>query len=534
MITTVVTQMPEAASRKRPATFSEEMDATLYAEVIFNTELREVIPEINSTASEINDAKDSCTLSEQNSLAYMQTSLAAANFKGSWADLSGSLSIPASVEHDNKYWILLTSLADVTASEPGVDPEWGRLFSPQIGDIFLTSVGDVEAANRNMIPCDGSSYLQTAHPALYAVLGSIVDYGGAVDVPMLSATIEIAKQDADYLYLMDTGSDYKFYVVAKTDFSIVSGTPTFTGELRCMDVDDDYIYVGFGSWPYLLVLDKTDFSGVTAPSPGTNIYAISHDVSFLYFVHPNPPYFNVVNKTGFTLVSGTPTLQASAWETGSQAKFIHDANYVYFLTNVTPFLKVINKAGWSVVSGAPALTGKILFSDENSSNVFFVSTKIEAINRSTLALTTGPIVSTNVTDMVVTDDYVFLAQNDDPHIAVYNTSDLTLNYELTSIFSGDIGQVKITLIGSKLFVASQYGTYLKCVDLAIGKVEYAGMADTDASGFIIYDDASDIIYHSLPGPPFIAAKSPYSYNPLTEFVVPKIEIPGSPAYIIYA
>lgn len=56
------------------------------------------------------------------------TALAASNFKGKWSDLTGSLNIPASVYHGDRYWILLADLADVTASEPAeANADWAEL-----------------------------------------------------------------------------------------------------------------------------------------------------------------------------------------------------------------------------------------------------------------------------------------------------------------------------------------------------------------------------------------------------------------------
>jgi len=55
---------------------------------------------------------------------YAQVAAATANFKGRWSELSGPLSIPASVYHDGSYWQLLNSLADVSTSEPGVTGDW--------------------------------------------------------------------------------------------------------------------------------------------------------------------------------------------------------------------------------------------------------------------------------------------------------------------------------------------------------------------------------------------------------------------------
>ena len=49
-----------------------------------------------------------------------------ANFKGEWSALSGALAPPATVRHAGKFWVLLSSLADVTAAEPGVSAAWAK------------------------------------------------------------------------------------------------------------------------------------------------------------------------------------------------------------------------------------------------------------------------------------------------------------------------------------------------------------------------------------------------------------------------
>ena len=48
----------------------------------------------------------------------------AANFKGDWSTLTGSLSIPASVSYSGKVWILTETVADVTTVVPGVSSKW--------------------------------------------------------------------------------------------------------------------------------------------------------------------------------------------------------------------------------------------------------------------------------------------------------------------------------------------------------------------------------------------------------------------------
>lgn len=56
-------------------------------------------------------------------LAYLN-----ANYKGDWSSLTGALNVPSIVSHAGQRWNLLSNLADVTTSTPGVGAEW-ELFS---------------------------------------------------------------------------------------------------------------------------------------------------------------------------------------------------------------------------------------------------------------------------------------------------------------------------------------------------------------------------------------------------------------------
>lgn len=51
-----------------------------------------------------------------------------ANYAGIWSNLSGPLNVPASVFHNDTFWMLLDDLADVTTSEPtGANPDWAAI-----------------------------------------------------------------------------------------------------------------------------------------------------------------------------------------------------------------------------------------------------------------------------------------------------------------------------------------------------------------------------------------------------------------------
>jgi len=68
--------------------------------------------------------------------------MAAANFRGQWLSLSGSLAIPATVAHADAAWLLLENVADVTAHEPGVSPIWLRMFALGVARFAVVEVAD--------------------------------------------------------------------------------------------------------------------------------------------------------------------------------------------------------------------------------------------------------------------------------------------------------------------------------------------------------------------------------------------------------
>jgi hypothetical protein len=93
----------------------------------FDEAAEDFVDYITAIASELNT-----WASQANAVAVsandLATGLASANFAGSWADLTGALSAPACVWHDDQFWMLLEDLADVTASEPSdSNSDWALL-----------------------------------------------------------------------------------------------------------------------------------------------------------------------------------------------------------------------------------------------------------------------------------------------------------------------------------------------------------------------------------------------------------------------
>jgi hypothetical protein len=103
----MITPLPDAPlPTDLPAVFNSKAFAMVSALETFIDELNAEIPTIDLAvpASEI--------------------ALAAANYKGAWSALSGSLAIPASVSHLGAIWLLSESVANVAAEVPGTSAKW--------------------------------------------------------------------------------------------------------------------------------------------------------------------------------------------------------------------------------------------------------------------------------------------------------------------------------------------------------------------------------------------------------------------------
>jgi len=80
---------------------------------------------------------------------YADISAAVANFKGAWADQTGAASIPYSVFESGDFYALLSNLADVTTSQPSLNPsDWANITASMSGYTNpLTTKGDIIVAD---------------------------------------------------------------------------------------------------------------------------------------------------------------------------------------------------------------------------------------------------------------------------------------------------------------------------------------------------------------------------------------------------
>jgi len=111
----------------------------LPADYIYVDDIVEVIYtgtffQITSITSHVADAANSAAAaavsetnaatSETNAASSEGVCLASSNFIGEWSDQTGAHVIPTSVSNDDKYWMLIADVVDITLSEPGVSADW--------------------------------------------------------------------------------------------------------------------------------------------------------------------------------------------------------------------------------------------------------------------------------------------------------------------------------------------------------------------------------------------------------------------------
>lgn len=143
---------PIAGAPPVPNSALEEPTFDAQFEAFLNWLNTEAQPGMNAAAANVaanaNDAfisADNAATAALSSNAAADVSLAASNFKGEYAGMTGALNRPASVRHLGSYWLLLQNLANVTTAVPGTHAAWAPL---QTG-IQLTQV---ITANTTAVP----------------------------------------------------------------------------------------------------------------------------------------------------------------------------------------------------------------------------------------------------------------------------------------------------------------------------------------------------------------------------------------------
>ena len=141
-----ITPAPSPApQRSDRSTFADRADARL------TWEDAHLVPEMNAAVAQVNDNTAICEAGAQ----AAQVAIASSNFKGAWSTLTGALAVPASVFHSGAFWVLLSSVANVTTKVPGVAAEWKE--AQTVSQLpWFTASGSIAKGGAAAINSDGT------------------------------------------------------------------------------------------------------------------------------------------------------------------------------------------------------------------------------------------------------------------------------------------------------------------------------------------------------------------------------------------
>jgi hypothetical protein len=153
MVWPTITPLPTAPRRgDAPATFSNNANAWVASLGTFTTEANAAGAYIDQAVLDADADRVAAEAAKVDAENAEAGATSAANYKGEWSSLTGPLAIPASVAHSGAVWMLVDSLADVTASEPTlVNTDWIALTQPiSAGSSALISEFELEGDSANV------------------------------------------------------------------------------------------------------------------------------------------------------------------------------------------------------------------------------------------------------------------------------------------------------------------------------------------------------------------------------------------------
>jgi microcystin-dependent protein len=131
---------------------------------MWSWETETLVPAANALGTAAyNNAIFSRTMAEQ--------AAATAGFAGEWSSLSGPLAMPASVYHDDLFWVLLDDVSNVESHEPGVSQLW-LLFEDTASQFTSTFVGMIglfaaSAVSAPWLHLNGAALTRLSYPELW-------------------------------------------------------------------------------------------------------------------------------------------------------------------------------------------------------------------------------------------------------------------------------------------------------------------------------------------------------------------------------
>lgn len=186
-----ITPLPSAPQRTDPpAVFVPKADAHVASLVGFVTETNALAVEAETNAQTAATASTTATAAATAANVSATAAASSADFKGRWIDLTGALSIPASVERGGQVYQLLENLADVTLEDPLTSSKWLLINDVNMANVRVSKLDNPIAhlfkKNKIAEVLNGNVSVTRNTTATY------VDRNGAVR----TAAIDIPREEA--------------------------------------------------------------------------------------------------------------------------------------------------------------------------------------------------------------------------------------------------------------------------------------------------------------------------------------------------
>lgn len=185
-----ITQFTDHPRRGDPAFAAKAEDWNGRQLPRFVGEMNNAIVEVNRDATE---AALAAAYSEASASMAVAATEGLANFRGDWSGLSGPLSMPASVRHNGRFWLLTGALPNVALSEPGVDvSKWQPV---RRGAIVTAASVQAQA---------GDDIVSTAATAITVTLPAGPSAGDTVSIVRMGAgLVTVARNGSTILNVAD-------------------------------------------------------------------------------------------------------------------------------------------------------------------------------------------------------------------------------------------------------------------------------------------------------------------------------------------
>lgn len=170
-----IDELPPAPVRGDRINFPTVADAFVAALPDFRDQTNAVATFVEARANEAETAQEEAAAAAGVAAASADIAAAVAGFAGAWEDLTGPLSMPASVAHDDAFWILIQDVADVTAHEPGVSVAWAAQPQTPADQVSVGPIAGITGDNAQEVLAELASRTIPVATEAEALAGTIND-----------------------------------------------------------------------------------------------------------------------------------------------------------------------------------------------------------------------------------------------------------------------------------------------------------------------------------------------------------------------